>query len=48
MEWHIDAWDPRGGRAFATQRMQNADVGDPDEVDLWAPTVFIRPAVFPA
>lgn len=45
MEWHIDAWDARGGRAFATQRTQNADIGDPDE-EVWGPTVFIGPPSF--
>ena len=45
MEWHIDAWDSRGGRAFATQRTQNADIGDPDE-EVWGPTVFIGPPSF--
>lgn len=45
MEWHIDAWDPSGGRAFATQRTRDADVGDPDE-EIFGPTVFIGPPSF--
>jgi hypothetical protein len=45
MEWHIDAWDPRGGRAFATQRTRNSDLGQPDE-EVWGPTVYIGPPSF--
>lgn len=45
MEWHIDAWDATGGRAFATQRSRNSDIGQPDG-ETWGPTVFIGPPSF--
>lgn len=45
MEWRIDAWDARGGCAFATQRNGDADIGDPGDDD-YGPTVFISPPSF--
>lgn len=45
MEWRIDAWDAKGGCAFATQRNDNADIGDPGELNP-GPMVFISPPSF--
>jgi hypothetical protein len=45
MEWRIDAWDARGGRAFATQRSADSDLAVP-AAESWGPTVFIGPPSF--
>ena len=45
MEWHIDAWDTNAGRAFATQRSRNSDIGQMGE-EVLGPTVFIGPPSF--
>lgn len=44
MEWHIDAWDPPGGRAFASQRTRNQDLVE--YADRRGPTVYIGPPGF--
>lgn len=44
MKWHIDAWDPMGGRAFASQRTRNKDLVEYD--NSRGPTVYIAPPDF--
>ncbi len=44
MEWYIDAWDPMGGRAFATQRARNQDLAE--HAERRGPTVYIGPPGF--
>lgn len=40
--WYIDAWDPRGGRAFASWRPADPD----DAPDLGHPAVYLCPPYF--
>jgi len=44
MQWHLDGWDPDGGRAFASLRPENLELLDQDET--WGPMVFIGPPSF--
>lgn len=42
--WHLDGWDRRGGRAFATQRERGVDLAELG--DAHVPTVYIGPPGF--
>jgi hypothetical protein len=43
-QWHLDGWDSRAGRAFATRRRRGADLAE-SHAD-WGPTVYIGPPDF--
>jgi len=44
MEWHLDAWDRTGGRAFASMRPRNVELFDHDP--SWGALIFIGPPSF--
>jgi len=43
-QWHLDGWDRRAGRAFASRRARGADLAE--NRSSWGPTVYIGPPDF--